>query len=102
MIFQIDNNRIIVGNGAKIYIININEMVITSTESIDENVNLNSMCLLGNKKTIIGTCNEGKLLCYNTETKEINCLFIGSSSGNVCLIDEHIFITSEEIKIWKS
>ena len=106
-LFQIDNDRVIVGGVHSISIVNINKCLIEKT--IEDEPLEGSCCFLKmrDNKNILCGCNKGKFCFYDMKTEQ--CKITNNNHDDVLItdllvIDDNTFLScswDKTIKVWK-
>ena len=104
--FQMDSNRIIIGERNQITILNVDKCSIENTIVDKELDYVSCFCMLRDKKTILCGTFTGRFCFYDIETNNhmITEPYHKSSIHCLLVVDEHTFISSSTdltIKIWK-
>ena len=102
-LYQIDDNRVVVGHRAGFKIVNINKRIIES-EISDESLGYVYSFLKIDNSTIICGCKEGIMISYNIQTqhykiiKKIHDKFV----SDLLLLDNNTFLSSfdKTIILW--
>ena len=105
-LYQIDNERIIVGSNIGFVIINFNKCVVENFVSAKNQKGFDCFIKLRDNKTILCGCDKGKFGLYDmyTKTFTITNKSHNSTINDILTIDDGTFMTcsnDKSIKVWK-